>query len=111
MHVIPVVSGLFESEEKFVAVGEFWTSFLLFADVVHAFFGFCALGIDRRRRRTGHEHRVAAVQMVVMVIELVLSRSSAVSQVPTTTVYSTAGEIDERGNVDTGYVRSSQTWH
>lgn len=79
MHEIPVISGLFESEAKFVAVGVIWTSFLLFADVVHTFFGLYALGIDRRRRRTGHDHRVVVVQMVIMVIDKVLSSSSAVS--------------------------------
>lgn len=109
--MIPVVDGLFESVAKLVAVGEFWTRFLLFADVVHTFFGLCAVGIIRRGRDTGHGDRVGAVQMVVVVVEKVLSRNSAVSKVPTTTVYSTADEIDERGNVDTGHVRSSQTWH
>ena len=49
--------------------------------------------------------------MVVIVVEKVLKRDLAVSKVHTTPMYSRVCEIDERANVDTGHVRSSQTRH
>ena len=81
--MVPVVHPLFELVAEYVAVLVGLTDLLVFADVFHTCGGVCIGRILRSRRGAFYWDGVGAVQMVIVVVDLVLFRYSAVSEVQT----------------------------